>query len=86
MKLALFGALLLVLAGLGEARPVNGQTIAPVSDPRFFPQTGFRIDNDAFFNFFQQRGNVRTFGYPVSRTFMLDGLLVQIFQITALTS
>src|SRR5262249_30748802 len=30
--------------------------------------------------FFQQRGNVRTFGYPVSRVFLLDGFQVQIFQ------
>src|SRR5262245_42963967 len=49
-------------------------------DERFFPQTSFRIDNDAFWNFFQQRGNVRTFGYPVSRLFLLDGFQVQIFQ------
>ena len=27
-----------------------------------------------------KRGKVRTFGYPVSRTFMLDGFQVQIFQ------
>ena len=59
------------------ANPVSAQT---TSDPRFFSQTGYRIDNDAFWNFFQARGNVRTFGYPVSRTFKLDGFQVQIFQ------
>src|SRR5205814_2821959 len=58
------------------ANPVSAQT----SDPRFFSQTGYRIDNDAFWNFFQARGSVRTFGYPVSRTFKLDGFQVQIFQ------
>jgi hypothetical protein len=46
----------------------------------FFSQTGFRIDTEAFSNFFQQRGDVRTFGYPVSRTFTLDGFEVQISQ------
>src|SRR5690348_15659999 len=50
------------------------------TDERFFSQTNFRIDNDAFWNFFQSRGQVRTFGYPVSRQFKLDGFPVQIFQ------
>ena len=50
------------------------------TDPRFFSQTNFRIDNDAFWDFFQHRGGVRTFGYPVSRQFQLDGFPVQIFQ------
>jgi polysaccharide biosynthesis protein PslG len=50
------------------------------ADERFFSQTGFRIDDNAFWDFFQHRGAVRTFGYPVSRTFMLDGFQVQIFQ------
>ena len=53
---------------------------AQTTDPRFFSQTNFRIDNDAFWSFFQGRGGVRTFGYPVSRTFRLDGFQVQIFQ------
>ena len=30
--------------------------------------------------FFQHRGSIRTFGYPVSRLFKLDGFPVQIFQ------
>src|SRR5205807_5097017 len=60
--------------------PTMAPTTAATSDPRFFSQTGYRIDTDAFWNFFQQRGSVRTFGYPVSRTFMLDGFQVQIFQ------
>jgi len=49
-------------------------------DPRFFSQTNYRIDNDSFWDFFQHRGGVRTFGYPVSRIFQLDGFRVQIFQ------
>jgi polysaccharide biosynthesis protein PslG len=53
---------------------------AQTLDPRFFAQTSFRVDNDAFWDFFQHRGGVRTFGYPVSRTFKLDGFQVQIFQ------
>jgi hypothetical protein len=50
------------------AVPTYSQTTTQVVDPRFFSQTGYRIDTDAFWNFFQQRGNVRTFGYPVWRT------------------
>jgi hypothetical protein len=53
---------------------------AQPADPRFFSQTGFRVDTDAFWDFFQHRGGVRTFGYPVSRQFKLDGFRVQIFQ------
>ena len=49
-------------------------------DPRFFSQTSFRVDTDEFWDFFQHRGGVRTFGYPVSRQFKLDGFAVQIFQ------
>src|SRR5262249_2982018 len=50
------------------------------SDQRLFSQTGYRVDNDPFWSFFQSRGGVRTFGYPVSGTFKLDGFPVQIFQ------
>jgi len=73
---ALSAALLLVTL-LVPAVPNAG---AQETDARFFSQTNFRIDNDAFWNFFQTRGGVRTFGYPVSRVFRLDGFQVQIFQ------
>src|SRR5438128_5316264 len=68
-------ALLLLLAISVSAWPAAAQ-----ADERFFSQTNYRVDNDAFWNFFQSRGKVRTFGYPVSRTFKLDGFPVQIFQ------
>lgn len=47
---------------------------------RFFQETSFGIDNDAFFAYFQSRGGVPTFGYPVSREFKLEGFQVQLFQ------
>jgi hypothetical protein len=50
------------------------------SDPRFFPDTGFRIDRDSFWDFFQKRGGLRTFGFPVSRDFMFFGCDTQFFQ------
>jgi hypothetical protein len=67
----LLGATLLV-----HTQPAGAQA----ADPRFFSQTGYRVDQDAFWSFFQSRGGVRTFGYPVSRSFRLDGFPVQIFQ------
>jgi hypothetical protein len=51
-----------------------------VGDPRSFPQTGLGIDDNAFWNEFQRRGGVATFGYPISRSLMLDGLRIQFFQ------
>lgn len=52
----------------------------PQGDPRMFAQTGFRIDNDRFWDYFQRRGGVRTFGYPISKEFTLLGFRVQFFQ------
>jgi hypothetical protein len=52
----------------------------PFGPPRYFRQTGFRIDEDAFWNYFQRRGGVTTFGYPTSRTFELTGYRTQFFQ------
>src|SRR5207248_3183864 len=49
-------------------------------DSRYFPQTGYRIDNDTIWDYFNRRGGVNTFGYPVSRTFTLQGFTVQFFQ------
>src|SRR5262249_25453433 len=45
-----------------------------------FPQTGYRIADHAFWDYFRRRGGVRTFGYPVSNPFTLQGFRVQIFQ------
>ena len=50
------------------------------NDPRYFAQTGYRVDQDAFWDYFQHRGGVRTFGYPSSNTFTLLGYKVQVFQ------
>ena len=55
-------------------------TSESTSDPRFFAQTGYRIADDGFWNYFSHRGGVRTFGYPVSRRFVLEGFPVQVFQ------
>ncbi|MCL4508652.1 MAG: hypothetical protein M1296_03895 [Chloroflexi bacterium] len=49
-------------------------------DNRYFAQTGYRINTDSFWTYFQARGGVSTFGYPVSRTFEFMGFPTQIFQ------
>ena len=68
-----------MLIGTALVAPSSGASAQP-ADPRFFIQTGYRIDMDPVWSFFQSRGGVRTFGYPVSNTFKLDGFPVQIFQ------
>jgi len=49
-------------------------------DNRYFSQTGFRIDNDTFWTYFNARGGINTFGYPTSRTFDFLGFTTQFFQ------
>ncbi len=68
------------VALLTVAVPAVPAASAQTTDERFFSQTSYRIDNDAFWNYFQRRGGVNTFGYPVSRQFKLLGFPVQIFQ------
>jgi hypothetical protein len=53
--------------------------IAP-HDERYFRQTGFRIDDDTILDYFNHRGGITTFGYPISRTFEFQGFVVQFFQ------
>jgi N-acetylmuramoyl-L-alanine amidase len=52
----------------------------PIKDARYFDQTRYRVDEDAFWDYFQHRGGIRSFGYPVSNTFLLFGMKTQIFQ------
>jgi hypothetical protein len=45
----------------------------------FYPVTGFGIGGP-FLDYFQHRGELRTFGYPISRPFPFQGSEVQFFQ------
>ncbi len=49
-------------------------------DARYFPQTGFRVAKEPIWDYFNRRGGVSTFGYPISRPFRLQGFTVQFFQ------
>lgn len=62
------------------ATAVPAPAPAVAHDARYFPDTGYRIDDDAIYSYFQSRGQLETFGFPVSRTFRFLGCPVQIFQ------
>ncbi|HLZ10252.1 MAG TPA: hypothetical protein VKT80_16810, partial [Chloroflexota bacterium] len=63
---------ILVEDGVGQAFQVNPTTL-------FYPTTGFIITG-AFLDYYNHRGGLRTFGYPISRQFPLEGSTVQFFQ------
>jgi len=67
-----------LLVGLSAALgPPNRETEAQAN---CFPETGFCVTNPAFMEYFRIRGGVRIMGYPVSRSFTLEGFEVQFFQ------
>lgn len=51
-----------------------------IKDERYFKETGYRINLDPFWDYFQKRGGVQTFGYPISWEFPLLGFRVQFYQ------
>ncbi len=59
--------------------PTAPKAPAIAHDDRYFSETGYRVD-DAFWSYFTARGRVAVFGFPVSRSFVLLGCRVQIFQ------
>jgi hypothetical protein len=60
--------------------PQPAQPAAPQArDAQYFNETMFRV-SDTFWSFFQSRGAIETFGFPVSRQFGFLGCQVQIFQ------
>jgi hypothetical protein len=56
------------------------QPAPPQADPRYFADTHFRVDDDTIWGYFQARGGLDVFGFPVSRTFTFRGCRSQIFQ------
>jgi len=63
-----------------RADPNAPKVPAITHDYRYFSETGYRVDDDAIWSYFVARGRVPVFGFPVSRTFVLLGCRVQIFQ------
>ena len=68
-----------IVAATPAAKPTaNAPAVA--HDDRYFSQTGYRVDNDRVWSFFQTYGGINAFGYPTSRTFNFLGCPVQFFQ------
>ena len=56
-------------------------TVVPAAQQsQCFNETGYCIDDPAFQSYFANRGGARILGFPVSRTFRLEGFNVQFFQ------
>jgi polysaccharide biosynthesis protein PslG len=79
-RLSSLGLAAAVLAASLGAPTVSRADDAEQPDLRMFAQTGYRIDRDSFWEYFQSRGGVATFGYPVSRDFTFMGCTSQFFQ------
>jgi hypothetical protein len=62
------------------ATPLVQVAPAVTHDARYFAETRFRIDNDAIWGYFNARGGIDVFGFPVSRTFTFLGCTSQIMQ------
>src|SRR5207249_3158400 len=67
------------------ATPASAPQPAPnapalVHDERYFGQTGYRVESDQVWGFFNQYGGISAFGYPTSRTVTFLGCPVQFFQ------
>ncbi|MCC6174279.1 MAG: hypothetical protein IT305_03150 [Chloroflexi bacterium] len=77
MKRSLILVGFLVIALTAAVAP-PGQTTE--AQPTCFQETGFCITDQDFLEYFNLRGGVRILGYPISRTFVLDGFPVQFFQ------
>jgi len=79
-RLTSFGLTLAFLVASLGSPAVSFADDAEQADARLFSQTNYRIDRDSFWDYFQARGGVSTFGYPVSRDFQFVGCTSQFFQ------
>ncbi|HYU18610.1 MAG TPA: hypothetical protein VEQ11_07925 [Chloroflexota bacterium] len=66
-------AIAMVVALAPPGKPLEAQA-------NCYSETGFCIDNPPFQEYFRVRGGIRILGFPVSRTFVLEGFQVQFFQ------
>ena len=57
-----------------------GSAAADSGDALFYSETGFGVWNPEIRAYFESRGGVETFGYPISNVFTLYGFDVQLFQ------
>ena len=66
---------LAILIGLSLSQPCLSQD----GDGQFFEKTGHWVEG-VFLDYFNQQGGLEIFGYPLSKPFMDQGVLVQYFQ------
>ena len=71
---------LMVMLGLALLVALGAPSARAQHHPRYFPQTGYGVENDAVWQYFQSRGGIDSFGYPVSNLVLFRGLPLQIFQ------
>lgn len=59
--------------------PFGRAGIAHAQIPVSFPETGYAV-SDPFLSYWQERGGLFSYGYPISEAISEDGLLVQYFE------
>ena len=69
----------LTIAAALMAVATTGPARAGESDALFFKETGFGVWNPEIRAYFEARGGVDTFGFPISNVFTLYGFEVQLF-------
>jgi hypothetical protein len=75
-----------LLPGAASAAPADGtESVAEARQasgpsPLYFAETGFVVDEPRFVDYFNRRGGVATFGFPISRTIRFQGVPTQFFQ------
>jgi hypothetical protein len=78
------GSLLTLTPGAASAMPAPTMGIASRQSAGtgvlYFPETGFVVDEPRFVDYFNRRGGVATFGFPISRTIRFQGVPTQFFQ------
>src|SRR3954449_10195134 len=67
-----------LVAGIVSAIAPPGRPIE--AQANCFQETNFCITTQQCVDYYQQRGGSKTLGFPISRTFTLEGFEVQFFQ------
>jgi len=70
-------AIALALASILVGMPATTRPAA--AQASCFSETNFCIDQPAFAQYFESHGGARILGFPVSRTFRLEGFPVQFY-------
>lgn len=75
VQLGLLGRELLATRELPAAQPVAD----PQNGARYFPETGHTLSGE-FLQYWERRGGLEVFGYPISEEFEENGRIVQYFE------